>query len=119
MNPLKALKFFADGDTVKIIAQCYQTPMSVKELSIKYDIPIAGCYRRVRALERSGLIKCVEERLSDKGKIVKIYRSSMKSAYITFSQGNMKLNFLMDDDAPEETHRVERNLDILAQYYPA
>jgi len=119
MNPLKALKFFADGDTLKILAECYVTPLSVKELSIKYDIPIAGCYRRVRALEKSGLIKCVEERLSDKGKIVKIYRSSMKSAYISFSQGNMRSNFLLEEDKPEETRRVEENLDILAQYFPA
>ena len=117
MNPLKALRFFADEDTIKIIAECYFGPRSVKELSLKNDIPIAGCYRRVRALESAGLLKCVEKRISDKGKIVKIYRSDVKSAYITFHRGNMKLNFVLESDSEEEEKRFEENLDILAPYY--
>ena len=102
MNPLFISKIFSDGDTIKMLSESYNRPISVHELSIKFDIPIAGCYRRIRELERAGLVECVDTCISPKGKKVKLYQSDVKNGFITFFNGELRVKFYKNQDMNEK-----------------
>ena len=60
-------------------------------MSLKFDIPIAACYRRIRELEMTGMLQCAERILSSKGKRVKLYRSQVKGVYLFYESGKLRV----------------------------
>jgi hypothetical protein len=90
MNPLKVTKLLSDEYTVKILTATYKLPRSANYLSVKFDIPIAACYRRIRELEKLELIDIKEKILTPRGKRVSLYKSNLKSAFLTFENGKLK-----------------------------
>ena len=59
-------RLLTDEYAERILVATYYNHMSAQELSEKYDIPIAACYRRIHELERLGLIKCEKEITGEK-----------------------------------------------------
>ncbi len=90
MNPLAVTKLLSDEYSVKILTATFRLPRSANYLSVKFDIPIAACYRRIRELEELKLIFITERILTPRGKRVSLYRSNLKSAYLTFENGKLK-----------------------------
>ncbi len=90
MKPLAVTKLLSDEYTVKILTATYSLPRSANYLSVKFDIPIAACYRRIRELENVGLLTIIEKILTPRGKRVSLYQSNLKSAYLTFENGKLK-----------------------------
>ncbi len=90
MNPLSVTKLLSDEYTVKILTSTFKMPRSANYLSVKFNIPIAACYRRIRELEKMGLLNITEKILTPRGKRVSLYRSNLKSAYLTFENGKLK-----------------------------
>lgn len=90
MNPLAVTKLLSDEYSVKILTATFKLPRSANYLSVKFDIPIAACYRRIRELEELNLISITERILTPRGKRVSLYRSNLKSAYLTFENGKLK-----------------------------
>jgi DNA-binding Lrp family transcriptional regulator len=90
MNPLAVTKLLSDEHTVKILTATFRIPRSANYLSIKFNIPIAACYRRIRDLEKMGLLLITEKILTPRGKRVSLYQSTLKSAYLTFENGKLK-----------------------------
>src|SRR5207247_8916288 len=71
----------------------YKRQISSQEISERYDIPIAACYRKIRILEEVGLIQCVERILTQKGKRKNLYTSCLRNAYIFFENGKLRARF--------------------------
>jgi len=96
---------------VKILVATARVPRSAQEISASYGIPIAACYRRIRALERAGLLECREKRLSRQGKRVSYYVSLLKNAYIFFESGKLRVKFQLRtggaDQYGEEWHDID------------
>lgn len=82
---------FGDEYTLKILADTFLVPKNVQEISIKHDIPIAACYRRVQLLERIGLLRCVDRKLTIKGKRVKVYQSNVRNVSLRFENGKIRI----------------------------
>ncbi len=93
MDPFKASSFISDKYAGKILAATYQSPKSAKELSKKFDIPIAACYRRIRELERLGLLICAGVVYDSRGKGTKLYQSQLNGAYIYLLEERLKVHF--------------------------
>ena len=90
---LKTSQLLTDEYSVKILVATIRIPKSAQEISDLYGIPIAACYRRIRDLEEEGLIVCTERRLSRQGKRVSYYLSMLKSAFVYFENGHLKVKF--------------------------
>jgi DNA-binding Lrp family transcriptional regulator len=90
LNPLAITKLLSDEYTVKILTSTFHMARSANYLSVKFNIPIAACYRRIRELEKMGFITIEEKILTPRGKRVSLYRSNLKSAYLTFEGGRLK-----------------------------
>lgn len=91
VNALDASKIFADEYAMRILAGSFKFPKSAQELSNKFSIPIAVCYRKIHDLETNGLLECVDKMLTQDGRRVKLYRSQLKGAYIFFEHGKLRV----------------------------
>ena len=110
-DPMEISKLFSDQYTAKILAGSCEEAKAVQELAIEFDIPIAGCYRRVRELEKLGIIECAGVELSSKGKEVRMYRSKVKSAYISYDKGRLAVTLKWVD---EEDETLKNEIEIKA-----
>lgn len=88
----KYSELIGDEYTLKILAATFIRPKGTQELSLKYDIPIAACYRRVRTLEKLGLLKCVDRILTQRGKWVRRYKSCVRNISVFFERGKLKVH---------------------------
>lgn len=93
MDPLEASRLITDEYSAKILVATFKKARSAIELSREYGIPIAACYRRIHALEKAGLLTCVERALTQKGKRISLYMSQLRNAYIFFENGKLRVRF--------------------------
>jgi ribosomal protein S25 len=93
LSPLEASQLLTDEYSAKILLATYKRKISAQEISQRYGIPIAACYRKIRILEEVGLIECVERILTQKGKRKNLYTSCLRNAYIFFENGKLRARF--------------------------
>jgi len=90
---LKTSQLLTDEYSVKILVATIRVPKSAQDISDAFSIPIAACYRRIRDLEKEGLLVCTERKLSRQGKRVSYYLSMLKSAFVYFENGHLRVKF--------------------------
>ncbi|NLI74141.1 MAG: winged helix-turn-helix transcriptional regulator [Euryarchaeota archaeon] len=93
MDLLKTTQLLTDEYSVKILTATVRKARSAQDISNRFGIPIAACYRRIKELEAAGLLVCQERRLSQRGKRVSFYISMLKNAYVFFEDGNLRVKF--------------------------
>jgi len=112
---LKTSQLLTDEYAVKILVATVRVPRSAQEISRKFGIPIAACYRRIRDLQKVGLVECKERRLSHEGKRVSFYLSTVKNAYVFFEGGRLRVKFELKtggaDQYGDQWHDIELNSD--------
>jgi predicted ArsR family transcriptional regulator len=79
------------------------------QLSKDLGIPIATCYRKIKQLEESGLIVCVERMLTRDGREVGLFRSSLSDAHILFEMRKFQAHIDMFDGS---TQVVSYEIDL-------
>ena len=79
------VELLTDEYAKHILVGCYQESMSAQHISWKYNIPIAATYRRLKELERVGLIEEVDEvtRSNEAAK----YKTALERAELVFEDG--------------------------------
>ncbi|MDD1767688.1 MAG: winged helix-turn-helix domain-containing protein [Methanomassiliicoccales archaeon] len=112
---LKTSQLLTDEYAVKILVATVRVPRSAQEISRRFGIPIAACYRRIRDLQKVGLVECQERRLSQEGKRVSFYLSTVKNAYVFFEGGRLRVKFELKtggaDQYGDQWHDIELNPD--------
>lgn len=89
-----------DGYAARILIGTSGHGSSAGELSERYGIPIAACYRRIRRLESLGLVYCEAERTTSAGKRIQIFRSAVRSARIALEGGHLLAQLDITREAP-------------------
>ncbi len=113
MHAVQASKIITDEYSAKILVCTLRRPRTALEISRDYGIPIAACYRRIRMLEKLGLLRCVERRLTSEGKRIAVYSSMLKGAYIYLENGVLKARFeLMDGKAEDYSVEWDKALRV-------
>ncbi len=79
-----------------LLGTCEQA-VSALDLSRRFGIPIAACYRRIRELERMGLVYCEKALPSRNGKGLQLFRSRVRSVRVTLEEGRLKASILIDN----------------------
>src|SRR5437016_3416399 len=90
MEPLQLSQTVMDEYSARILMGTFERPVSALELSRRFGIPIAACYRRIKELEGLGLVYCEQELPSRNGKGLQLFRSRLKSVRITLEDGNLR-----------------------------
>ena len=92
MNVLAISNLLADKYILHILSATYYQPKTVQQLCLNFDIPIATCYRKIRELEDSLLLNCVDRVVTKEGKRMKRYKSQINSINIFYEKGKVKIN---------------------------
>ena len=97
MNALKVLRVLTDGYSVKILEATHEGPKTAIQLSRKYHIPIAACYRRIKWLEEAGVLTCVDGILGAKERRIGAYTSRFEKASMFCKKRKMRLKIKLTD----------------------
>lgn len=90
MEPLQLSQTVMDEYSARILLGTFERAASALELSRRFGIPIAACYRRIKDLEGLGLVYCERETPSRNGKGLQLFRSRLKSVRIAFEEGKLR-----------------------------
>src|SRR5438309_418617 len=112
MDPLEASRLVTDEYSAKILVATFKKPKSAIDLSREYGIPIAATYRRIHALERAGLIRCMERALTQMGKRISLYCSQFKHAYIMFENRRLRGRFHLETGTSKDTGADSIDIDV-------
>jgi hypothetical protein len=82
-----------DRDNEKIILGTFEQARSAMEINRLYGIPIADCFKKMRALEKMGLLEIDSFRYSHKGKKILLYKANLQDAYVFYESGKLKVRF--------------------------
>ncbi len=102
-------RLLTDEYAERILVATQDVPRSVQEISDRYDIPIAACYRKIHELESAAFLKVAEIVTTPKGKTMKLYRSLLKSAHLVYEDGVFKVKFEFDVDKDINGKWIELN----------
>jgi len=91
-NMWDVLHHITDPYSVRILRATLHRPLDAITLSNTLGIPIAVCYRRLRELERLGLIEAVGRKLTQKGKWITLYKAKLKNATVIMKEGKLYLH---------------------------
>jgi DNA-binding Lrp family transcriptional regulator len=91
MDTFDTFRLLLDEYSSKIMELTSPHAMNAIELSDELGIPIAACYRRIRALKDAGMIKEESKVVSIGGKMVATYRSSVESAEVMLHDGRLRV----------------------------
>jgi predicted ArsR family transcriptional regulator len=105
-------RLLTDEYAERILVATQSNPRSVQEISDKYDIPIAACYRKIHELEEAGFLNVAEIVTTPKGKTMKLYRSLLKSAMLVYQEGIFKVKFEFNGDREISDKWIELNSSI-------
>jgi predicted transcriptional regulator len=108
---IDATKLVSDADAEKILLAANDRELTVQEISERLGIPIATCYRKVRALEELGVLKEKSTYMGRDGRIHKFYTSQLESAYVYYEDGKVKIRFkVMLEMARDCRERLEATM---------
>src|SRR5437899_6967342 len=102
-------RLLTDEYAERILVATQITSRSVQEISDKYDIPIAACYRKIHELEEAGFLNVAEIVTTPKGKTMKLYQSLLKSAQLVYQKGIFKGEFELEGDSEMRSKWIELN----------
>ncbi|MDY7081848.1 MAG: winged helix-turn-helix domain-containing protein [Halobacteria archaeon] len=83
-----------------ILEACVSEPLSVKEISNEFDVPVTTAYRRVEELEEHNLLDEKSEVQID-GNHHKTYRTNLDRLLVEMRESGMKIRIRYRDN-PEE-----------------
>ena len=109
LSPLEASQLLTDEYSAKILLATYKRKISAQEISQRYGIPIAACYRKIHELEEAGFLNVAQIVTTPKGKTMKLYRSLLKSAQLVYQEGVFKVKFEFDVEKEINGKWIELN----------
>ncbi len=107
VEPLQVSQAVMDPYSVRILLGTSKDAVSALELSRRFGIPIAACYRRIRQLESAGLVYCERALPSRNGKGLQLFRSRLRSMRLRLEDGRLTASVVIDDgQSPLSTEQV-------------
>jgi len=104
----ETFRLLLDEHSSRILELTNKEPLNAVELSEALEIPIAACYRRIRALKDAGMLREEGRVVSIGGKLVATYRSSVQTAELILQDGRLRVNINANgEDNSEEMDLAE------------
>lgn len=107
MQPFQVSQTVMDEYAARILLGTTDRAASARDLSRRYGIPIAACYRRIRRLQNLGLVYCAQEVPSRNGKGLQMFRSRLKTLRVMLSEGRLRAYVEFEPTAPESQETPE------------
>ncbi|UCE44741.1 MAG: winged helix-turn-helix transcriptional regulator [Methanobacteriota archaeon] len=102
MDPFEIFHLVLDKHTSRILDLTSESPLNATELSRIIGIPLAACYRRIRALREAGLIREDIKTMSEGGKSVSSFRSTIERAEVVLKDGRLSINMTVNGEKSDD-----------------
>lgn len=79
-------------------------PKSVIDIVHECKIPISSVYRRVRQLEKAGLLVIHDTIISEDGKKYNLYKSNVKSIRVIFGMDSLDIEIISNKDMAKSAY---------------
>ncbi len=115
MEPLEVSQTVMDEYAARILLGTHERAVSALDLSHRFGIPIAACYRRIRQLEQMGLVYCEQSLPSRNGKGLQLFRSRLRSVRISLEEGHLRARVVLQQPGGPtegEGHVAEQTLNL-------
>ncbi len=89
MDAFDEFRLLLDEYSSQILELTFSNSLNATQLSEALGIPIAACYRRIRALRDAGLIREEGRAVSIGGKLVATYRNAVDKAEVMLQDGRL------------------------------
>lgn len=94
MDAFDMFKLMLDEHSSQILELTGSKSLNAVELSEALGIPVAACYRRIRALKEAGILREDGRAVSIGGKLVATYRSAVDSAEVMLEDGRLMVRIV-------------------------
>jgi len=84
-----------DDHALRILIALHQETLTAQEISQRYKIPIAPCYRRIRRLVSLGLISEAGYVTEGRRRPAHLYKSEVDRFTIAYGSGEMTLHLML------------------------
>lgn len=84
-----------DDHALRILIALHQETLTAQEISQRYKIPIAPCYRRIRRLVSLGLISEAGYVTEGRRRPAHLYKSEVDRFTIAYGSGEMTLHLIL------------------------
>lgn len=89
----KITKLAFDQDVRRILLVTCPSPICVKEISSKLDMPITKCYRLVRQMEKRGMLKKHDDPIAN----IASYSSNLRTINFRIEQDRLSIDVEFTD----------------------
>jgi DNA-binding Lrp family transcriptional regulator len=113
MDTFEKFRMMLDQYSSQILNLTSPQAMNALELSDALGIPIAACYRRIRALKEAGILHEEGKVVSIGGKLVASYRSSVESAEVHLTDGRLRVVIKTADERDSEEMPLSDEASLL------
>jgi hypothetical protein len=96
----------ADEYSRKIVLSAIPAPKSAEDMSRENDIPLSTCYRRVHELLADQLLVVEKIIVTNEGKKYELFRSAYRAVTVSFENGVMKVDAVINEDVAEKLRRL-------------
>lgn len=96
-NETEIIEYLADRCSRDILGLTSKKEYSAFELSDGLNVPLSTIYRKLKLLERSGLIQHVKTVVNLAGNEEKYYRCIIREATVSFTGGKLSVNLKKED----------------------
>src|SRR2546428_4340573 len=114
MQALQVSQTIMDEYSARILLGTFDHPVSALDISRRFAIPIAACYRRIKELEGLGLVYVEAALPSRNSKGLQLYRSRLRSVRIAFEDGKLRARVELGRDGvmPAENEVTEQVVNL-------
>ena len=92
-----------DDHALRILIALHQETLTAQEISHRYKIPIAPCYRRIRRLVSLSLISEAGYVTEGRRRPAHLYKSEVNKFTIAYGSGEMTLHLLLRNGTSADT----------------
>ena len=96
----------ADEYSRKILLSTIPAAKSVEDISRENDIPLSTCYRRVHELLDAQIVVIDRMIVTSEGKKYELLRSAYRLVTVSFENGIMKVDVVINEDVAEKLRRM-------------
>ncbi|HWM52756.1 MAG TPA: winged helix-turn-helix domain-containing protein [Thermoplasmata archaeon] len=92
-----------DDHALRILIALHQESLTAQEISTRYRVPIAACYRRIRRLASLALISEAGFVTEGRRRPARLYKSEVDRFQIMYGNGKMHLHLLLRNGTEAKT----------------
>ena len=100
------IQSLADEYSRKILLSTIPSAKSVEDISRENDIPLSTCYRRVHELLDAQIVVIDRMIVTAEGKKYELLRSAYRMVTVSFVNGTMKVDVVINEDVAEKLRRM-------------